>query len=559
MFSSAKPEETLSAFQRLKLFLAIHWKGLLTLLTPIVLLFIILPLPAKPHAWVAYTLVNMAVFWVTECIPLAVTSFLPIVIFPLSGVMTTAAVCRTYVNDTIIMFVGSLILAYSIEQSGLHKRLAFFTIRMIGYSHIKLLFAMCCVTTFVSMWITNTAATTMMVPINFAILRVFEGQNLLKVFEYNEAGERVASDITTSYFCAATFSATIGGIGTLVGTGTNIAFKGLFMSEYPKAPELLSFPLFSAFGVPYMIALEAANYLYLAIVYFGLFRPNSPIARSTKITPQGIAAAKIAIERDTKKLGTFSFWEGMVSILFMGAMVCFFCRSPQIFEGWGDKLRLYFEKDDEKYVRDSALAMLVGAAMFLFPRSLDILKNFSVKYTDELPKGKILSVLDWRLLNSEMPWSFMFLLGGGFSLSEGAKISGLNDKIGEQLMFLNKLPNPAVILIIAIIVTFLTNFASNVAVANVMVPLAMQIAKRINVNPLWYAVVSGFSASFCFMMPVGTPGNLVIQSAASIPTTKMIKAGSGVTVTTLILTWFFMTYYAPVIWPMYEMPDWIEN
>ncbi|CAG9786229.1 unnamed protein product [Diatraea saccharalis] len=148
------------------------------------------------------------------------------------------------------------------------------------------------------------------------------------------------------------------------------------------------------------------------------------------------------------------------------------------------------------------------------------------------------------------------MFSGGFALSEGAKVSGLNEKIGEALEFLGKWPNPAVIFVITIIVIFITNFASNVAVANVMVPIAMQIAKRVNVNPLWYCIVAGFSASFCFMMPVGTPGNLIAQSAANIPTPKMIKAGFGVTITTIILTWAFMTYYAPVIWALDTVPDW---
>ncbi|CAH2217707.1 jg470, partial [Pararge aegeria aegeria] len=112
--------------------------------------------------------------------------------------------------DSMLMFVGSLILAYSVEQCGLHERLAYIAIRSIGYSHIRLLIAMCIVTTFVSMWITNTAATTMMVPINFAVLKVFEDQKLLKVYDTTSDGEKVASDITTCYFCVATFSATIG-------------------------------------------------------------------------------------------------------------------------------------------------------------------------------------------------------------------------------------------------------------------------------------------------------------------------------------------------------------
>ncbi|KAL4709928.1 hypothetical protein ACJJTC_003891 [Scirpophaga incertulas] len=432
------------------------------------------------------------------------------------------------------------------------------------------------------MWITNTAATTMMVPINFAILRVFEGQNLLKIYTVQDDGETVASDITTCYFCAASFSATIGGIGTLIGTATNLAFKGLFISAYPTAPELLSFPLFSAFSIPYVIAMEVCLYLFLAIYYFGLFRPTSTVAKETTITPQGMQAAKLAIMEDKKKMGSFSMWEGMVLVLFSAAMVCFFSRSPQIFKGWGDIIIEFYDISDKKYIRDSALAMFVCFLMFALPSSLIILQNFKAKFHDALPKGRITSVLDWKRLNATMPWSFMFLLGGGFSLSDAANKTGLNSKIGESLQAMKALPNIMIILILTIVVVFITNFASNVAVANVMVPLAMQMAKELKYNPMWYCMVAGLSASYCFMLPVGTPGNLVIQGAAKIPTKKMtfylvrlklhinrnefleilqvlIEAGSMPTITTILLTWLFMFLYAPVIWPsLKEVPDWAK-
>ncbi|CAH2037634.1 unnamed protein product, partial [Iphiclides podalirius] len=152
----------------------------------------------------------MAVFWVSECIPLPVTSFLPMVVFPVTGVNSTSDTSEAYMNDSLMMFIGSLILAACVEQSGFHRRLAYGAVRTIGFTHFRLLLSMCCVTMFVSFWITNTAATTMMVPINFAILKVFEQQKLLTIFEYTSDGDRVATDITTCYFCAATFSATIG-------------------------------------------------------------------------------------------------------------------------------------------------------------------------------------------------------------------------------------------------------------------------------------------------------------------------------------------------------------
>ncbi|XP_026725060.1 protein I'm not dead yet-like [Trichoplusia ni] len=556
-----KPPEDpyLTSSEKAKLFFVGHWRGVIALFAPIILILMLTPFPPQKHQWTAYTLLLMAIYWVSECIPLAVTSFVPVIIFPLTDVADTRGCCRSYMNDSIMMFNGSLILAYSVEQSGLHKRLAYFSIRLIGYSHLKLLMAMCCVTTFASMWITNTAATTMMVPINFALLRVFEDQKVIVVYEQTPDGDKVASDTTVCYFCAATFSATVGGIGTLVGTGTNLVFKGLFMSSYHEAPEYLSFPKFSACTVPLMILLELCVYMYMVVLYFGFLRPGSDAARKSKMPEAAQLAAKAAIAADVKKRGAISFWETWVCLLFGGAMVLFFCRSPQLFFGWGDAIHAFFDIKDTKFVRDSALAMCVGFLMFLLPRSLELFKNFTAKDERELPRSSQKSLLDWRLLNSQMPFAFSFLLGGGFSLSGAAKSSGLNAKLGESMQSLAGLPNMLVLLIVVFVVVLVTNFASNVAVCNVFTPIAMQLAREIGQNPLWYCIASGIAASFCFLIPVGTPGNLIVQSAASVPTSKMIVAGFGPTCSCIVVTWLMIYYWAPVIWPDLKiLPEWIK-
>ncbi|XP_072931557.1 protein I'm not dead yet-like [Epargyreus clarus] len=544
-------EPKLTLCQKFKLFITIYWQGILCVLVPLILIPIHLSFPPQKYQWCAYSLVLMAVFWVTECIPLAVTSFIPVIIFPLTGVMNTTTTCKCYVNDTVIMFVASMILAYSVEQSGLHNRLALCAIRAIGYSHYRLLFAVSFITMFISMWITNTAATTMMVPINFAILKVFEEQNLLTIFETGSDGELIASDITACYFCVTTYSATIGGIGTLVGTATNLVFKGLYTKAYPLAQEYLSFPKFSGFSIPYMIIMECFVYFYVIVVYLGFLRPTSEVAKRSKIPLSGIEAAKKAVNDDWNKLGRITFWEIMVIILFSGAMIMFFTRSPQIFEGWGDKIADYYGIENHKFIQDSAVAMLVAFLMLLLPSTLELFNNFKAKTHDELSQKPVPSVLRWREMNDTLPYSYMFLLGGGIALSEAAKkeYSNLNGKIGAVLKNLKYLPNELILLLIIIFTVFTTNFASNVAVCNVIVPIVMQLAKEINRNPLWYNIAAGFSSSYAFCLPVGTPGNLIVQSVAKIPTKKMILAGIGPTISTITISWFAIYFWAPVIWP----------
>ncbi|XP_045535758.1 protein I'm not dead yet-like [Papilio machaon] len=408
-FGSAE-EPRLTGKEKLKFFLAVHWRGICCVAIPVLALPILLPPPTEAYHWCAFTLVIMACFWVTECIPLAVTSFLPIIIFPLTGITSTTATCSAYISDSLMMFLGSLILAACVEQSGLHVRLAYFAIRTIGFTHIRLLLSMSLVTMFVSMWLTNTAAVTMMVPINFAVLKVFEEQKLMTIFEYTADGERVASDITTCYFCAATYSATIGGLGTIIGTATNLVMKGLLVKSFPLVPEYLSFPQFSAFSIPMMICLEATMLLSLCVVFLGWLRPKSTAAKRSYVTPQGQAAAKAVVDASWKELGSITFWEYMVILLFGGSMVLFFCRSPQMFPGWGDILEDIFDRP-HKFIKDSALACLVGFLMFVSPSNLSFFKNFTVKYYEQLPKKPVTSVLDWKKMDASLPYSFMFLLG----------------------------------------------------------------------------------------------------------------------------------------------------
>ncbi|XP_053607922.1 protein I'm not dead yet-like [Plodia interpunctella] len=547
----SKPEPDLKIIEKLKIFFVGHWRGALLVFAPIAFCFLLMPEEnagvAPKYCYCGYTLILMGIFWMTECLPLAITALLPLLVFPISGVMSSADTAHCYMNDTILMFIGSLMLAYSVEQSGLHKRLAYNTIKIIGYSHKKLLLGICMVTTFVSMWITNTAATTMMVPIIFAILRVFDSQGIIKMYETID-GEKYATDITVCYFCCATYSATIGGIGTLIGTGTNLVFKGLYETQYPTKVEVITFPKFSAFAVPYMLVLETCMYLCLTFQYLGLLRPNSKVAQKTKITPAAITATKKKIEEEIKKMGRITCHELMVILLFGGAIVGFFCRSPQIFSGWADLILTFFEITEKGYIKDSALINLVLFFMFLLPASIVFIKNCLAKFHEQLPKGPIRSVLDWSELNDKMPYSFMFLLGGGFAISTAADKTELNKKISNTMSFMTSLPHEVIILLIVIIVIFVTNFASNVAVAYVFVPIFMVIADNAKMDPLWACIAAGYSASHCFMLPVGTPGNLIVQGAANIRTKSMIKCGAAPTFFCIIITWVFITFYSPVIW-----------
>ncbi|XP_063825391.1 protein I'm not dead yet-like [Ostrinia nubilalis] len=556
-----KPEEPMSIFQKLKTFLAVHYRGVVCFVAPIVLIGILAPFPPKKHQWCGYTLVLMGIYWLAECIPLEITSFLPVLIFPLTGVMTTAEVCKAYMNETILLFLGCLFLAFALEQCGVLKRLAYCCIQNFGGSHMLMQFFLALVTTFISMWITNTAATTLMVPVNFTVLKIFEDNGVLKMYDTGPKGEKIASDITTCYFCSASYFATIGGVVTLMGTATNLAFKGILLTTYPKAPDELTFLKFSGFGCIYVILIFLFTYTYMVYLHFGVFsKKGSDNAKKMTITPRAKEAFKKAIMEERKKIGPCSLWEVLACILFVVAVLGFLGRLTPFFDGWGTMIKTSFSQKDESYVRDSAMVMAVCCAMFLLPASLAFFKNCTAKFHEDLPKSKTTSVLDWATLNTSMPFSFMFLLGAGFVLCEAGKSSGLNDKIGETFKELESLPTLVALLIVIVGTVVITNFASNVVVANIFCPLAMSLAKQLKVSPLWFCLAAGYSASYCFILPIGTPGNMIVKSAASIPLKKMALAGLGPTIIVIVFTWMDLNYLAPIIWPdLDKLPDWAKD
>ncbi|CAH0719426.1 unnamed protein product, partial [Brenthis ino] len=300
-------------------------------------------------------------------------------------------------------------------------------------------------------------------------------------------------------------------------------------SMYPKAPEYLSFPKFSAFAIPYMLLMEAFVYIYLVIVYLGYLRPNSETAKRAKISSSGVEAAKKAVNENIEKLGSITLWE----------IVCY-------------KMVALYRLNCLGGVVASLYGCTPGGPGFKSRvRPSLVIESFclvSLRNSPELGSWRYFTAVPRRAR-------------GGFALSNAAKkeYTDLNGKIGILLKNLKNLPNLFIILLIIIFTVFTTNFASNVAVCNVIAPIAMQLAKEINQNPLWYNIATGFSSSYALCLPVGTPGNLVVQGAANIPTSKMIKAGIGPTISTIIITWLAICFWAPVVWPdLKSLPDWIE-
>ncbi|XP_073948002.1 tricarboxylate transporter protein I'm not dead yet isoform X2 [Choristoneura fumiferana] len=553
----SRPRSSATLCQRIPLFFSIYWKSLLVVLTPILLL----PIPILKHdpAYKCmYVVLIMAIYWVLELLPLPVTSMLPIVLFPTMGILDSDKTCAAYMKETNMMFMGGLMIAAGVQHSKLPKRVALWTVQVVGCSHRRLNFGLTFVTMFISMWVSNAAATTMMVPIVEAILEVLESQGLGDVYvnrkrNQQENGKEVKpkesqdeeppmpSDITICYYLSIAYASTLGGCGTLVGTATNSAFKGIFDSEFPEISSSVNFFFFMLYSTPPMILMQILVWFSLQVTYMGMFRPNSEAAKKVNMASGSTTTMKV-IKEKYRNLGPVTFHEKASGFLFILAVFLYIFRKPGFMPGWADVLTTM-------KVKDGVTSMFIVVLMFILPMSVEFLKFFSASASyEELAATKpSAGVVTWGILKEKIPWGLLFLLGGGFALAEGSKATGLSKMIGNGLSGLEGLHPTVVLLVVVLVTQFITEFTSNVAIANLILPVLANMARSLHMDPRYLMIPATLACSMAFHMPVGTPPNAIVAGVAHIPTSKMAVGGIGPKIITTLIIWGAYPTYGSLI------------
>ncbi|XP_077643739.1 Na(+)/citrate cotransporter isoform X1 [Lonchura striata] len=530
-------------------------------LTPLLLLPLPLAVPTR-EARCAYIIIIMAVYWCTEVMPLAITSLMPVVFFPLLGVQTSKKVCLQYLNNTNMLFFGGLIVAISVEQWNLHKRIALRVLLILGVKPALLMLGFMAVTAFLSMWISNTATTAMMVPIVQAVLDQLDStENDVTMVEQAsgqtntviELEEKITSESTAVHIVSneqvtddpksseekkmrkrickgmtlcVCYAASIGGTATLTGTGPNVVLKGQMNQLYPNNNDVVNFASWFGFAFPNMVLMLVLAWLWLQCSFMGLnFKKSWGLG--TEKTDKEKAAYSV-LKAEMKKLGPMSYAELNILLLFILLVLLWFSRNPGFVKGWAARLF----PGGEKYISDSVPAVFIALLLFILPAHKPKCKAWNPsmsdpEQTEEDKKKPFLSapLLDWNVVQRKMPWSIVLLLGGGFALADASANSGLSAWMGRQMTPLGSIPPWAIATVIALITAVITECTSNVATATLFLPIFSSLAESIKIHPLYIMLPATLSASFAFMLPVATPPNAIVFSYGHIHVLDMVKAG----------------------------------
>ncbi|MBU1008809.1 MAG: SLC13 family permease [Bacteroidetes bacterium] len=443
----------------------------------------------------------MAIWWIAEVVPLAITSLIPVVLLPFLGISSGRVVSTAYFNDVIFLFLGGFLLALAMQKWQLHKRIAIRILLLTGTKPSGVLMGFMGATAFLSMWISNTATAMMMVPILLSVV--------LKLSE--NATEKQKSNMAAGMLLGVAYSASIGGIATLVGTPPNLSFVRIFHIMFPHAPEV-GFGQWLIFALPVSLLMLVFGWVYLSKFYLPASLSGSP--------------GKKVLSDQYKSLGKMNYEERVVLVVFIALTFLWTFRTDidlgfMVLPGW-DFILAYPDM-----ITDGTLAIALTIPLFIIP---------SKKTPDTY-------LMDWQTA-SELPWDIVLLFGGGFALAGGIRDSGLAQWIGEQLVWMGSLHPVVLIIIVVTMITFLTELTSNTATTEMILPILAGLSVSVNLNPLLLMVPAAIAASMAFMLPVATPPNAIIFGTRLITVKQMAKAGLvmnliGIVVLT-VLVWFWL-------------------
>ncbi|HLS61167.1 MAG TPA: DASS family sodium-coupled anion symporter [Virgibacillus sp.] len=441
----------------------------------------------------------IAIWWMTEALPIPVTSLLPIILFPLTNALDISETTSAYGDNVVFLFMGGFMIALAMEKWDLHKRIALTIISFIGTNTNLIILGFMVATGFLSMWISNTATAMMMVPIGLAI--IYQVTDALKDRPEIDTSKENFS-FGKALMLGIAYSASLGGVATLIGTPPNTLLAGAINKMYGIE---LSFAKWMLFGVP-------IAWTFIIIAWFYLVKVAYP--SEFKHLPGG----KAVIQREKEKLGKASYEEIAVFIIFIGAALAWISRS-------------FVLQELNENIDDTVIALVAALILFIIPS-----KN---------RKGDRL--LDWETA-VKLPWGILLLFGGGLAIAAGFVESGLSEWIGSQLIALQGVHMLMILFVVTALVIFLTEITSNTATASMMFPIMASLAVALEIHPYSVMIAAAVAASCAFMLPVATPPNAVVFGSGYLRIPDMAKAGFALNIIGIFLVTLAIYFLLPFAW-----------
>ena len=490
----------------------------------------------------------MAIWWITEAIPLSATALLPIILFPLMGIMRgrelpagnridldaatfaegfTAKdfdiifpnVANQYMDWIILLFMGGFILAVAVEKWNLHKRIALNILRIIGGQPHRLVLGFMIATGFLSMWLSNTATALMMMPMGMSLVLLYEELNEKAV---NEGGviDPKAENFSLTLLLGIAYGASIGGFATLIGTPPNGILITQMSQLFPEAPDI-TFATWMLFALP-------MSFVYMLIAWALLTRLVFPLPATTPFS------GKEFIRDEIRKLGPMSLEEKRVTAVFVSFALLLMTRKERLFGpevdlyGWSyflDNILISLSSSPVGFmIDDGSVSIAVALTLFMIPAGKEI-------------GGRL---MDWEDAK-RVPWGILLLFGGGLAIAKGFGTSGLSDYIAVQLAaLLGDAEQLIIVMSTVAFITGLTEVASNTATITLAVPIMASLSQAIGAHPLLLLIPTTLAASCAFMLPVSTPANAIVYGTGRIPIMKMVIAGVWLDILSVFLLTFFV-------------------
>jgi len=473
-----------------------------------------------PASRMAAVAILMAIWWVTDCIPLFATALLPLALFPLLGILSGRETAPIYFNNIIVLFIGGFMIALTMERWNLHRRIALAIIHTVGGGPTRMVLGFMLAAAFLSMWISNTATAVMMVPIGLAMILQIE----------EEFGQDRSHAFSVGLMLGIAYSCSVGGLMTLVGTPPNLSFIRIYQILFPDAPAI-------AFGQWMVMALPLGAVL-LVIAWLA-------ITQIFYRTPSDLTVDQDVVKQERAALGSITFEEKVVMGVFAATTILWVFRVDLqlgllTLPGWSRLLPF------PELIDDGTVAITMASLLFFIPTKDRSRGDQRIMGPDVIPR---------------LPWNIVLLFGGGFALAAGFQRTGLAQLLGDQFQAMSSLPTFALILLVCLTITFLTELTSNTATTEMILPILAAIAVATETHPLILMIPATLSASCAFMMPVATPPNAIIFGSGRLTVGEMARVGIVLNLVGALLIAGVVYTLGPVVFDIdpSALPEWATS